>query len=93
MALGAMAKHPGLDVKIVPCGLTYFHAHRFRSSAFVDFGDPISIPAEMVEGYKAGKERKREACAGLLDMIYRVSYGKRFAMGFRREEFSPLPCE
>ena len=29
MALGAASQ--GTPVKIVPCGLTYFHAHRFRS--------------------------------------------------------------
>lgn len=29
MAMGAMNKYPGLDVKIVPVGLTYFAAHRY----------------------------------------------------------------
>lgn len=28
MALTAMDKHPGLDVKIVPVGLNYFHGDR-----------------------------------------------------------------
>jgi hypothetical protein len=27
MALGAMAKYPGLDVKIVPCGMCWY-CHR-----------------------------------------------------------------
>ena len=31
MALGAMACYPDVQVKIVPVGLSYFHAHRFRS--------------------------------------------------------------
>ncbi|KAI8375139.1 hypothetical protein BD560DRAFT_349893 [Blakeslea trispora] len=70
MALGAMAKYEGLDVKIVPCGLNYFHAHRFRSRAVIEFGNPITIPSELVEKFKAGGAEKREACSSLLDSIY-----------------------
>ncbi|KAG1144350.1 hypothetical protein G6F37_006327 [Rhizopus arrhizus] len=70
MALGAMAKYPGLDVKIVPCGLNYFHAHKFRSRAVIEFGNPMTIPAELVEKFKAGGTEKREACSTLLDSIY-----------------------
>ncbi|CAO3591952.1 unnamed protein product [Absidia cylindrospora] len=70
MALGAMAKYPGLDVKIVPCGLNYFHAHRFRSRAVIEFGTPISIPSDLVEKYRSGGPEKREACGKLLDTIY-----------------------
>ncbi|ORE11660.1 hypothetical protein BCV72DRAFT_283866 [Rhizopus microsporus var. microsporus] len=69
MALGAMAKYPGLDVKIVPCGLNYFHAHKFRSRAVIEFGNPLTIPAELVEKFKAGGTEKREACSTLLDSI------------------------
>ncbi|KAI9269048.1 hypothetical protein BDA99DRAFT_503349 [Phascolomyces articulosus] len=70
MALGAMAKYPGLDVKIVPCGLNYFHAHRFRSRAVIEFGNPISISPELVEKFKNGGSEKREACGTLLDIIF-----------------------
>ncbi|KAG1427590.1 hypothetical protein G6F58_000962 [Rhizopus delemar] len=70
MALGAMAKYPGLDVKIVPCGLNYFHAHKFRSRAVIEFGNPMTVPAELVEKFKAGGTEKREACSTLLDSIY-----------------------
>jgi len=70
MALGAMAKYPGLDVKIVPCGLNYFHAHRFRSRAVIEFGDPITIGPNMVERFKQGGNEKREVCSRLLDIIY-----------------------
>ncbi|KAG2205573.1 hypothetical protein INT47_005948, partial [Mucor saturninus] len=70
MALGAMAKYPGLDVKIVPCGLNYFHAHRFRSRAVIEFGNPITISQEMVEQFKRGGQEKRDACARLLDTIF-----------------------
>ncbi|RCI06909.1 hypothetical protein CU098_012907 [Rhizopus stolonifer] len=70
MALGAMAKYEGLNVKIVPCGLNYFHAHRFRSRAVIEFGNPISVSPELVEKFKAGGTEKREACSTLLDSIY-----------------------
>ena len=70
MALGAMAANPSLDLKIVCCGLNYFHAHRFRSRAVVEFGDPLSVPPELVEQYKRGGSDKREACGKLLDTIY-----------------------
>lgn len=91
MALGAMAKYEGLDVKIVPCGkihlitqigrqidrlilffkgLNYFHAHRFRSRAVIEFGNPITVPSELVQKFKEGGASKREACSSLLDSIY-----------------------
>lgn len=70
MALGAMANNPDLDVKIVPCGLNYFHPHRFRSRAVIEFGSPISVAPELVDGFKRGGADKREACQKLLDIIY-----------------------
>ncbi|KAI8988929.1 hypothetical protein BDB01DRAFT_574944 [Pilobolus umbonatus] len=70
MALGAMAKYKGLDVKIVPCGLNYFHAHRFRSRAVIEFGNPITVSSELIEKFKMGGVEKREACSSLLDIIY-----------------------
>ncbi|KAI9595875.1 hypothetical protein BDF19DRAFT_440379 [Syncephalis fuscata] len=70
MALGAMAAYPGLDVKIVPVGLNYFHPDRFRSRAVVEFGNVITVDPSLVERFKEGGERKREACARLLDTIY-----------------------
>lgn len=72
MALGAMAEHPGLDVKIVPCGLNYFHPHKFRSRAVVEFADPITIDKELVDKYIAGGPMKREACGKLLEVIYQA---------------------
>ncbi|EJT80057.1 glycerol-3-phosphate O-acyltransferase 1 [Gaeumannomyces tritici R3-111a-1] len=68
MALGAMAENPGCGVKIVPVGMNYFHAHKFRSRAVVEFGAAIDVPAELVEKYK-GKER-REAVGTLLDQVH-----------------------
>ncbi|CAG8436451.1 3838_t:CDS:10 [Diversispora eburnea] len=70
MALGAMANNSNLDVKIVPCGLNYFHAHQFRSRAVVEFGSPIQIPSELVKKYQKDGTEKREACSELLKIIY-----------------------
>ncbi|ODO07219.1 glycerol-3-phosphate O-acyltransferase/dihydroxyacetone phosphate acyltransferase [Cryptococcus wingfieldii CBS 7118] len=70
MALGAKALHPDLDVKLVPVGLSYFHPHKFRSRAVVEFGPPISVDPELVELYKQGGAKKREACGKLLEQVH-----------------------
>ncbi|CAO3607600.1 unnamed protein product [Cunninghamella blakesleeana] len=67
MALGAMAEHPDLDIKIVPVGMNYFHAHLFRSRAVLSFGQPISIDKKTVEQFKMGGEEKRQSITRLLD--------------------------
>lgn len=70
MALGAMAANPGVRVKIIPVGLSYFHAHRFRSRGVVEFGSAIDVPDELVELFKQGGEQKRQASSKLLDVVY-----------------------
>ena len=70
MALGAMANNPGLKVKIVPVGLSYFHAHKFRSRAVVEFGSAMEVPEELVDMFQQGGPKKREAVGKLLDVIY-----------------------
>jgi glycerol-3-phosphate O-acyltransferase/dihydroxyacetone phosphate acyltransferase len=70
MALGAMAANPGLQVQIVPVGLSYFHPDRFRSRGVVEFGRTIPVPEELVERFKLGGNEKREASAKLLNIIY-----------------------
>ncbi|EEB08170.1 glycerol-3-phosphate O-acyltransferase [Schizosaccharomyces japonicus yFS275] len=68
MALGALAENPDLDLKIVPCGMNYFHPHRFRSRAVLEFGDPFTVPRELVELYKNGS--RSSAIKQVLDMVY-----------------------
>ena len=70
MALGAMANHPEVKVKIVPVGLSYFHAHKFRSRAVIEFGSAMDVPENFIEMFKTGGPQKREAVAKLLDLIY-----------------------
>lgn len=70
MALGSLAENPDSGLKIIPCGMNYFHAHKFRSRAVVEFGNPIEIPKELVELYKSGE--RREAVSQLLDTVYQA---------------------
>lgn len=70
MALGAMANHPEVKVKVVPVGLSYFHAHKFRSRAVVEFGSAMDVPEELIDMFKQGGPKKREAVGQLLDLIY-----------------------
>lgn len=60
----------GVHKCIIKIGLNYFHAHRFRSRAVIEFGNPITISPELVKNFKEGGNLKREACSSLLDSIY-----------------------
>ncbi|KAI8818554.1 uncharacterized protein EV422DRAFT_498745 [Fimicolochytrium jonesii] len=70
MALGTMAKDPSVNVKIIPVGLNYFHADKFRSRAVIEFGDPLHISPDLVQKYKNGGADKRTAIGTLLDTIF-----------------------
>jgi glycerol-3-phosphate O-acyltransferase/dihydroxyacetone phosphate acyltransferase len=68
MALGALAEDPDCGVTIVPVGMNYFHAHKFRSRAVIEFGAPIEIEPELVDQYKNGS--KRDAVGKVLQNVY-----------------------
>ncbi|KAK4039245.1 hypothetical protein C8A01DRAFT_16761 [Parachaetomium inaequale] len=68
MALGTLAESPDCGLRIVPVGMNYFHAHKFRSRAVVEFGPPFEVPPKLVEMYKGG--RRRDAIGQLLDMVH-----------------------
>jgi glycerol-3-phosphate O-acyltransferase/dihydroxyacetone phosphate acyltransferase len=44
----------GINVPIVPVGLNYFRAHRFRGKATVEFGSPTYIDPSTLADYKRG---------------------------------------
>ena len=69
IALGALARDPDLNLAILPCGLSYFNPHKFRSRAVVEFGDPVRVSPDQVAAFKQGKEAKREAVGALLQTI------------------------
>lgn len=68
MALGALAKNPECGVRIIPVGMNYFHAHKFRSRAVIEFGHPIDVHPDQVAAYKAGD--RRNAVGSLLETVY-----------------------
>lgn len=68
MALGAMESTPGLNVKIVPVGMNYFHAHKFRSRAVLEFGNPIEIDDNLIKMFSNPKTTN-DAVKFLLDDI------------------------
>lgn len=70
MALGSLAANPDSGLRIVPCGMNYFHAHRFRSRAVVEFGAPMEVPKELVDMYRSGE--RREAIRQLLTLVYQA---------------------
>ncbi|KAL2040855.1 hypothetical protein N7G274_006313 [Stereocaulon virgatum] len=70
MALGSLAADPDSGLKIVPCGMNYFHAHKFRSRAVVEFGTPLEVPKELVDLYTKGE--RREATRQLLETVYQA---------------------
>ena len=68
IAYSALEKD-GLIVPIVPVGLNYFQAHRWRGRAVVEYGDPIYIDPNTLSSYKVGGSEKRGVCNELLDRI------------------------
>ncbi|KAI4089804.1 MAG: hypothetical protein LQ344_005169 [Seirophora lacunosa] len=68
MALGSLVANPDSDLKIIPCGMNYFHAHKFRSRAVVEFGAPVEVPKELVDLYRSGE--RREAVRQLLETVH-----------------------
>lgn len=68
MALGALAEAPDCGLTIVPVGMNYFHPHKFRSRAVVEFGSPFKIPPELVEMYQ--NNQRREAIGQIIDTVY-----------------------
>lgn len=69
MALGAKSAHPDLKLQIVPVGLSYFHPHKFRSRAVVEFGSPIEIPQDYVSEFEKGGENKKKAIGEVMELI------------------------
>jgi len=67
MALGTVASKPDCNLRIIPVGMNYFHAHKFRSRAVIEFGNPLDVPMELVEKFKAGE--RRQAIGSLLETI------------------------
>jgi glycerol-3-phosphate O-acyltransferase/dihydroxyacetone phosphate acyltransferase len=66
MALGALAR--GTSITIVPVGMSYFSAHKFRSRAVIEFGNSVPVPASLIQDFKNGK--KQDAVRDLMSQIH-----------------------
>ena len=53
-----------LGVRLVPCGLTYVHPKRFRSSVLIQFGAPLTVGESERGAFEADE---RAACRALTD--------------------------
>ncbi|KAK5963035.1 bifunctional glycerol-3-phosphate/glycerone-phosphate O-acyltransferase GPT2 PWA37_004734 [Arxiozyma heterogenica] len=71
MALGAAAADPNMKVYVVPVGLHYFHRHKFRSRAVIEYGEPIIVDGTMGQQYL---ESPRETTSTLLNKITESLY-------------------
>lgn len=68
IAYAALDTHD-INVPIVPVGLNYFRAHRFRARAVVEYGTPIYIDTGTLAQYQKGGAERRRACGNLMDSI------------------------
>jgi glycerol-3-phosphate O-acyltransferase/dihydroxyacetone phosphate acyltransferase len=67
MALGTVASRPDCNLKIIPVGMNYFHAHKFRSRAVIEFGTAIDVPAELAQKFDG--PGRRDAIAEMLENV------------------------
>jgi len=65
--LGAAER--GIYANVVPCGMTYFYGHKFRSRAHIEFGKPVSVPQDLVELFATDK---RAATGNFLKVLDRA---------------------
>lgn len=59
----------GINVPIVPVGLNYFQAHRWRGKAVIEYGQPILMKPHTFKQYQLGGTEKRKVCNELLDSV------------------------
>jgi glycerol-3-phosphate O-acyltransferase/dihydroxyacetone phosphate acyltransferase len=69
IALGTLARDPDCKLTILPCGMSYFNPHKFRSRAVVEFGNPVQVHPHQVAAFKKGGNSKRNAVGSLLQTI------------------------
>jgi glycerol-3-phosphate O-acyltransferase/dihydroxyacetone phosphate acyltransferase len=67
MALGTVASKPDCNLKIIPVGMNYFHAHKFRSRAVIEFGTAIDVPAELAKKFDG--PGRRDAIGEMLENV------------------------
>jgi len=69
IAYSALEKH-GINVPIVPVGLNYFRAHRWRGRAVVEYGRPIWIDPATLPDFRSNDDaRRHKVCNDLLEQV------------------------
>jgi 1-acyl-sn-glycerol-3-phosphate acyltransferase len=72
IALATVNAHPGLPLRIVPCGLNYLSRRRFRSQVLVQFGAPIEIDAAMAQAYATDERAAATELTARIDTALRA---------------------
>ena len=70
MALNVLSEYPLVNLTIIPVGLNYFRAHKFRSRAVVEYGRPLVIDDKIVEMYGKGGDLKKEAISKFMEVVH-----------------------
>lgn len=66
IALGVADRHPGLTVRVVPCGLHYVRRKRFRTRVLLQFGPPLTIDPARLARYR---DNEREVVTALTEEL------------------------
>lgn len=69
MALNVLSEYPLVNLTVIPVGLNYFQAHKFRSRAVIEYGKPIVIDDKIIEMYGKGGEFKKEAISKFMSIV------------------------
>ncbi len=76
IAFGAMDKHPGLDLKIIPVGVNFEDPRKFQSDVVVRFGDPIDARDYHVESAEVPQKAVQDLTGriedGLRELVHDV---------------------
>lgn len=72
IALGVVARHPELPLRIVPCGLNYMRPKRFRSRVLLQFGAPLTVGPERLAAYAADPQGAARALTEDIDRAIRA---------------------
>jgi glycerol-3-phosphate O-acyltransferase / dihydroxyacetone phosphate acyltransferase len=68
IAYSALEKD-GLNIPIVPVGLSYFRAHRWRGRCVVEYGRPFYIDPSTLDDFKAGGVKRHKVCNAFLEEV------------------------
>ncbi|GAX18374.1 glycerol-3-phosphate O-acyltransferase / dihydroxyacetone phosphate acyltransferase [Fistulifera solaris] len=68
LAYQALDTH-GLRVPIIPVGLSYFHAHRWRGRAVVEYGKPVYVDPSTLPQFQQGGAARHHVCQAFLSQV------------------------